>query len=403
MHDFWLISKKAYEALIEAMATIDISAAVARTADEPVTAEPVIENGVMRIPIVGILSKRGASPIMQFLFGQSTDYGTIINALAQAEADPEIKSVSLDPIDSPGGSVNGIFEAVKALREFSKPTTAIIKGQALSGGYMFAAATDKIIVQNPADLIGSVGVVTKIHVSDNEVAITSSNAPFKAPDPKTEAGFKAIQEELDMLHNHMVNGIAEDRDTTADIVNSEFGRGSIFTADIALRRGMIDEIGIKDTAASSAVDDINKDVKGTPQKTLTGGNRKMKLSELLATDAEAKAEHDTAVIAASTTGRELGVTDERKRVTAHLANIGHSAEIATKAIVEGTEFDQPAMSNYMNAGMKQVQGKQRVDDNGKPLNTDDGDDDLGGGKDKEVNAAIDAALEVDESKSGIFA
>ena len=418
MHDYWLLSRKAYEALLQAMSTYDMAGALDKTADSP-DAQHTIKDGVMHIPIVGLMSKRNASPLMRLIFGAATDYNSVIAAIAEAEANAEIKSVLLN-VDSPGGNVNGIFEAVKAVRNLSKPSAAVVRGQAMSGGYMFAAATDKIIVQNPADLIGSIGIVAQIHVSENEIKITSSNAPFKAPDPKTEAGFKAIQEELDMLHNHMVKGIAEDRNVEVDVVNSEFGKGSVLTADIALRRGMIDSIGLDSVDLGADFgDDSFADVSGAQidpkdiekieadkeasRKLKTGGQRKMKLSELLATDGEAKAEYDTEIKTASTDGRKLGVTDERKRVVAHLSNIGHSAEVATKAIIEGSDFDQPAMSAYMNAGMKQSQGKQRVDDNGKPLNTADGDDDLDGGKGKEVAAVIDKALAVDTSKSGIFA
>lgn len=397
MHEFWLLERGAYEMMLQALSTFDMATVIKRPV-EITDIKPVIKGGVMSIPVVGAMTKEGGSPLIQMIFGASTSYNSIINALVDAEADPEVKSVLLDPVDSPGGSANGIFEATKAIRNFSKPIKAIVRGQATSGAYMLAAETNEIIVQNEADILGSIGVRARFFVSDNEVIITSSMAPFKAPDPKTQIGVDAIQAELDMLHNHMVKGIAAGRDTSADIVNSEFGKGGNMTADIALRRGMIDKIGIEDAAANAAVNDINKDDKKTSKTMKTGGEKKMALlSDLLKDDPEARKEHNKAVTDAS----EKATADERERVVAHLVHIDHSGENVKKAIVEGTQFGQAAMSTYMEASMKHRQGKGRSTDNPGEVPAGETEGDQVDGK-ADVEAVVDKSLEADESASGVF-
>jgi ClpP class serine protease len=388
MNDFWLLSEGAFLSMMKLMAGADIKAAVERQ-PEPVDSDMVIEGGVARIPITGIMTKSG-NGLMSFFFGHSTSYNGIIDALAEAQNDPHVESVLFDPVDGPGGHVNGAFEAAKAIRNFSKPTKAIIRGEAASATYMLASQADEVIVQNEADQIGSIGVVTERTVSDERVVITSRNAPLKRPDVSTSAGVSAVQDELDQVAEHMVKAIAAGRDIAPDVVNSDFGKGSTMTADRALRMGMVDSIGIE-----AAQPDSSGGGKSNNQalKLQGNGGSKMSLATLLAApeNAAALAEHNAAVLAAS----EKGKKKEHDRACAHLAFAATSPKEVIAAIKDGTEFGQATGATYMAATAKVAAAKAATGDNADDLNTadDDGTDSGIKGKAKDKQTALEAALD----------
>jgi len=200
-----------------------------------------VNDGIAVIPIQGILTKSASGfGLIRMLLGGTT-YQEIVQGIQEAESRADVERILLD-VDSPGGTVAGAFAAADVIKNASKPVEARISGLAASGAYLLASQADKITAENPADRIGSVGVRISMITSDNVIDITSTKAPFKAPDVKTQAGIEKVREELDMVHDHMASAIARGRDITPDIVNSEFGKGMTLTADIALRRGMIDAI-----------------------------------------------------------------------------------------------------------------------------------------------------------------
>ena len=399
MHNYWAIDENAARLLAELTRTADLGALSSSSLDIP-DPQASVENRVAIIPIKGILTKESASGFIRFLMGGGTSYQGIIERVHAADADPGVESIEYR-VDSPGGSVNGFYEAAKVMKESSKPSVAVINGTAASAAYGLASQADKVIASNEADLVGSVGIVSTFYVSENVIDVTSTHAPFKAPDVKTKQGFNAVQEQLDMIHSKFVDAIADGRKTKADIVNKDFGRGMVLTADIAMRRGMVDSIGIEASAQNPASENI-QDAKTKNLK--TGGKRKMKLSERLSTDAEARGEHEAALAAATQQGTQQGADKERTRVKAHLASISHSSEVVIKAIGEGTPYDEVASAAYMNAGMAAVQGKKRVLDNNGAVVTDDGDDTLDGDvKAKAVAAVVDKALELPaDSGAGIL-
>ena len=395
MHNYWMIDENAARMLAELTRTTDLGMLSSSSLDIP-DPQASVENKVAIIPIKGILTKESTGGFIRYLMGGGTSYQGIIERVHAADADPAIENIEYR-IDSPGGSVNGFYDAAKVIKESSKPSVAVISGMAASGAYGLATQADKIIANNEADLIGSIGVVSTFYVSENVIDITSTNAPFKAPDVKTKEGFNAVQEQLDMIHSKFVDVIADGRKTKPDIVNKDFGRGMVFTADIAMRRGMVDSIGFEVSAEKPASENIEDD---KTKNLKTGGKKKMSLRTLLEGDADARAEHDALVVAA----RETGQTDERTRVTAHLANIEHSKDIVVKAISEGTTYDAAAGSVYMNAGLKAAQGGARVLDNAGNVVTNDGDDKLDGDvKEKAVAAVVAKSLEVPaDAGAGIF-
>jgi ClpP class serine protease len=198
-----------------------------------------ISGGVMTIPVAGVLTKE--PDFWAMIFGEAnTTYASIIDALAAAEIDAHVKSVVL-AVNSPGGTVDGLFEAIAAVENFSKPISAVADS-AQSAAYGLAAATGKIQATSRASTFGSIGVAASYRLQDNVVDLTNSDSPNKRPDLKTDAGKAVVVEYLDQINDLFVEAIAKGRGVPDAKVRKGYGRGSSMTADAALEMGLIDSI-----------------------------------------------------------------------------------------------------------------------------------------------------------------
>jgi ClpP class serine protease len=300
------------------------------------------------INVNGILTHKPDFFAMLF-GGGNTTYTEITQALAVAERDKNIKSAEMR-VDSPGGTVAGLFDAMEDISNFSKPINSVITNQAQSAAFGLISQTDSITATNKSISVGSIGVAVDIPVSDRFVSITSTKAPKKRPDVKTEEGREVVREELDAIHNLFVESIAQGRNTDSKTVNKEFGQGASFIASDALERGMIDAI-------ETPLRVVNSET-----KTANGGvNPKVKTMDL----ETLKSQHPALYAAVFEAGFEEGIEEERDRVVSHL-NMGESSgdmRIAIKAINEGSKMTSTLQSEYMSAGMKRsdMQARQADD------------------------------------------
>lgn len=286
------------------------------------------------ISVKGVITK--APSFMAMLFGGgNTTYPEIISAIAAAEQDSAISSITF-AIDSPGGHFDGLFDTLAAIQATKKPTKAIISNVGASAAFAIATQADEVVASNIAARIGSVGVVATFFNDENEISITSTEAPKKRPDINTAEGIAMVREELDAMHDIFVDAIAEGRGTSADKVNADFGQGGTVLANEALKRGMIDSV-----AAPSL-----KAVKSTKTTTAISGNQpeasNMDLKQL-------QAQHPETFAAAV----QQGTTEERDRVTAHLTMGEASGDMKTacSAIGDGSAMTATLQAKYMTAGM----------------------------------------------------
>lgn len=287
------------------------------------------------ILIEGVLTKN-PDFFALFLGGGNTTYGEIISALAQVENDPAVDNIVLR-IDSPGGTIDGLFPALEAIQKTTKPIKAVVTDLAASAAFALATKADSIIAANKMSRFGSVGVVARFFVSENEIEISSTDAPKKAPDVTTEDGAAIIREQLDAIHNVFVSEIASGRGMTEETVNAEFGRGAVILAEDAVSRGMIDSI------LGSSVSATNNDEPQTRAR-ISGelGANAMETIEQL------RQEHPSLFAKAM----QLGVDEERDRVCAHLTyGAGAKAmDVAVKAIKDGSPMTETLRAEYMVAG-----------------------------------------------------
>jgi ClpP class serine protease len=306
----------------------------AGSGDSPVMS---VAGDTAEIRMEGVLTKR--PDFMAFLFGGgNTTYGDIISAIAQVESDDSITNIVF-AFDSPGGSVDGMFDAIDAISSVTKPNKAVVHGLAASAAYALASASAEIEAASRASRVGSIGVVASFYVDENVIDVTSTNAPKKRPDVSTPQGKADVVEQLDGIHNLFVDGIAMGRGVTADKVNADFGRGATLLADEALKRGMIDKVsGVKLELASSS-----------NRNTANSGGENM---EAVMDLKELQAKHPAVYQAAVDLGKEQGVAGERDRVNAHIT-MGDSCGamgVAVKAIQDGVGFNMTLQAEYMSAG-----------------------------------------------------
>ena len=312
------------------------------------------------IDIKGVLTK--APSFMAMLFGGgNVTYPEIISAIAIAEQDDAVEKITL-AIDSPGGHVDGLFDAIDAIKAAKKPTKTIFTNTGASAAFALGVQSDEVLAANISTRLGSVGVVVGFHVDESAIDITSTDAPRKRPDVTTDAGVAMVREELDAIHEIFVDAIADGRDTTPNDVNSNFGKGGVFLSGEALKRGMIDGV-------------INP---GKSAKTTTAkrGNKTeashMDLKTL-------QAHHPETFAAVKEMGIIEGTAAERDRVTAHLT-MGEKTgamKTASAAITDGSGMTMALTATYMTAGMDLRDVSNRADDDananaGDGANNDDG-------------------------------
>lgn len=293
---------------------------------------------VAEIGVRGVLTKN-RDIFLEWFGGGNTSYRDIAAALATADADPNVKRAVLN-IDSPGGTVDGLFDALAAIEKFSKPLTARAS-LAASAAYAIASMADTIVASNHASMFGSIGVAVSALVLPELVTITSTEAPEKRPDLSTDEGKAMVRKHLDDIHSVFVDAIAKGRDTTTENVNTNFGRGAVVLAADAKKRGMIDSI------AQPAL----RPVKRSASAELGGAGGKQMDREQL------KSQHPELYASVL----QLGATQERDRVTAHLTMGEQSGDMQTacKAIRDGSEMTQTLTAQYLVAGMARADRANR--------------------------------------------
>ena len=395
----WLLESNTRDTIIQAEKSGFSPSAEQLTAFHGETAEDggsrimSVAGDTADISIKGVLTNTPSFMAMIF-GGGNTTYPDIISAIASAEQNADIKNIVLS-VDSPGGQIAGLFNAVSAIASAKKPVKAVIANQAASAAFALVAQADEIVAANEATSVGSVGIRVDMGVDDSTVVITSTEAPKKAPDVTTEEGKAVVREQLDAFHNVFVSSIAKGRGTTIEKVNSNFGRGTMVLAGEAVKRGMIDSVagGIPQVATAPAATAPSAPIAINTNATNGGKKEEGKSMDTK----EFQAQHPATFAAAVQMGVENGVAEERDRVSAHLKLGEASGDMATAtaAIADGSGMTASIQATYMAAGMKKTELNAREQDNPDELNPPAAGADEASAADKAADAVC-AALGYDE-------
>lgn len=355
----YLIEESAGRALADARrASPAFSAEQLLAFDEQMTAanEPrnVVRAGsTLEIRVEGLLTEK--PDLWAFYYGGgNTTYDSIARALAVAATDDGIRDVVLR-VSSPGGTVDGLFDALSAIESFransgKKLKTVATKAQ--SAAYAIAAASGNIVAANSASMFGSIGTAIDFFVSSfgKTLSVTNTDSPAKRPDPETEEGRAEIVRFLDQVNELFVRSIANGRETSSQDVTENFGRGASFVADEAKRRGMVDSI-----ANPMAKANASSKGKTTTVADGAGKDEAMDLKTL-------KAQHPDVYEAAVAEGTER----ERARVAEHIEMAEGSGDtaLAFKSIRDGDAVNGATLKLHFAAA------KNRQDIGARQLDSD---------------------------------
>ncbi len=209
---------------------------------------------ILLISLEGVISDSRSTGA----FGIETDEpltARIKEELKKASKDPNIKGVILK-VNSPGGGVTASDVLYRELLSFKQmtgiPIVALFMDTAASGGYYVSMACDKIVA-HPTTVTGSIGVIVtginikegldKIGVKDQSFMSGANKnilSPFAEMTPEKK---KIIQGIVDSLFERFFQIVKNNRKHVDEPKLRQLADGRIFTAEQALKEGLIDKIG----------------------------------------------------------------------------------------------------------------------------------------------------------------
>lgn len=245
MQGYWLLSAEAMSARAARMLRGPAPASARKAADNqlPMT----VAEGTATIRVEGVLTP---TPDAESAWhGEpNTTYSDLQAALCAALADKKVREIVWS-IDSPGGTVDGLFALLDDIAEAravgGKPMRVEAEN-AHSAAYGIAAAAGPITAVSRMSSFGSVGVATSSFVLGDMIGkvvhLTSSDAPAKRPDVRTDEGKAVVVRMLDEIAGEFVSAIARGRGVEPETVSADYGRGASMLAKTALEHGLINGI-----------------------------------------------------------------------------------------------------------------------------------------------------------------
>lgn len=201
------------------------------------------------IPVEGTLVHKGK------YLGQSsgqTSYEGVQARVSRAMRDDAVKGVVFE-MDSYGGEVNGAFETARMIAELSaaKPTLAILTENALSAGYLLAAAARQIVIPETG-FAGSIGVVTmhadfsqRLEKDGVKVTLIASGAHKTDAHPSAPLGDdvrKAMQARVDAGRALFANSIGQFRGKRHSAQAAMATEAQVYRGEDAVRAGLVDGV-----------------------------------------------------------------------------------------------------------------------------------------------------------------
>lgn len=189
----------------------------------------------------------------------------VVSKIKEATGNPNIKAVVLE-IDSGGGSPVGAEEIAVAMKALGKPSIAWVRESSYSAAYLIASAADTIIASNSSD-IGSIGVTmsyvdnAKQNVKDGLTYNQLTTGKYKdtgTPDRALTADERSlIQRDLDIILENFIQAVATNRNLSVAKVTA-LADGSTMLGRMALRNGLIDQLGTQEEVWEKLETDIGE-------------------------------------------------------------------------------------------------------------------------------------------------
>src|SRR3990167_8037186 len=179
-----------------------------------------------------------------------TSSAEFVSCLELIKEDGFIEGVVIE-ISSYGGSPYASTEIMNAIKNMGKPTVAVIRESAASGGYLIASATDRIFA-NEVSEIGEIGVTmsyldySQKNNTEGIIFQELSTGKFKNygdPDkPLTSEEKELIMRDLKIMHDAFVSHVSKNRKLDIEKVKN-LADGSSMLGKMAKENGLIDTNG----------------------------------------------------------------------------------------------------------------------------------------------------------------
>lgn len=278
-----------------------------------------VENGVATIKVRGLLLPNLGYDLSDWGL---TGYDILVKYAENAAEDSAVNAVLLD-VDSPGGYVSGLSQAVAALDAVAaagKPVATYASGQMDSAAYWLGSVGSEIAASEGAE-IGSIGVYVEFF--DRTKALESAGiirqifksgfwkGAFSPYAPLSEKEKERLQADVEAQAALFFEHVASRRGLTVEAVSAL--DGDYFNAAKALEIGLIDQIMEKPTMS-------NSNAQGSAAATTTNPEPTFTQADL---DAAVKAAADKAMadaLAFTTRQAEINALDTTAEVKAMLAS-----------------------------------------------------------------------------------
>ena len=210
---------------------------------------------------VAVINVRGALAHRTKMDADSTriqGYNDLVAEVEAAMNNPNVHGI-LQVWDSPGGEVQGAFEAANRISALKgkKPMRAIADGMAASAAYLIASAADELAV-SPTGYAGSIGVVAR-HVDFSQalakdgITVThifagNHKVDGNAYEPLSESVRADFQAEIDGIYEDFLAQVASHRGMSVKDVRKT--QAKTYRAQAAVDAGLADRIATTDQMIS---------------------------------------------------------------------------------------------------------------------------------------------------------
>ncbi|QDT29252.1 signal peptide peptidase SppA [Gimesia panareensis] len=184
---------------------------------------------------------------------------TFIKAVNKAAGDDQVKAIVIR-VDSPGGSALASDLMWRALEESGKPVVVSMGDVAASGGYYISMGAERIFAE-PGTLTGSIGVVggklaveglyNKIGITTSVISRGKNSGTFSPMTGFSESERAAVTKLLYAVYKQFTEKAASGRKMKYDKLE-KLARGRVYTGAMALKIGLVDELGTLDEAIEYA-------------------------------------------------------------------------------------------------------------------------------------------------------
>ena len=213
-------------------------------------------NGIVAlIPVLGVISNR-ANMFSDVSAGGGTSVQKLTAQFRQAVSSSSVATIVLD-IDSPGGSVDGVFELAAEIyaARGRKRIIACANTLAASAAYALCAAAKEVVIA-PSGQCGSIGVygshedhskeLDKMGVKISYISAGKYKTEGGPTEPLSEAARAFMQSEVNDFYAMFVKVVAQCRNDSQSNVRAGYGEGRCVTAARAVKANLADRIATLD-------------------------------------------------------------------------------------------------------------------------------------------------------------